>query len=502
MRHSPARWLPFVLLGVGAIVSASQVTVQEFRQRTWPVERPPRPLGAPQVRFPPYEIRTLANGLQVVAVSHHEQPAVSMRLLVRAGSAQDPNDRPGVASLVATLLDQGTTSRTAKQIATTIDSIGGILSAGSGSDLSYVNVVVMKDSLDLAASLIADIVRRPAFQPEEIERQRQQILSGFQVSYDDPDYVASVVVDRLIYGFSVYGLPGGGTPASISRLTRDDLQRFHATYFTPGNSILGVVGDVTAEEAFKTAERALGDWPRADVPPTARPEPPEPTRRIVVVDKPDAVQTEIRVGHIGIPRRHDDYMALNLTVKILGGEGSNRLHRVLRSERGLTYGASADLETLSLAGGIVAETDTRSDKTAQALRLIVEEFWKIQRERVGERELADAQAYLTGHFPLTIETPNAIAQQVLNNLFYGLPLEELQTYRERVSAVTVDDVQRVSRAFLRPDRLSIVLVGNAAAFVDELKTLGFGEIERVSLAELDVTAADFRRSGTPAARPR
>jgi zinc protease len=451
------------------------------------------------VKFPPYEIRTLPNGLQVMAVLHHEQPAVTVRLLTRAGSASDPEGKPGVASLVATLLDQGTTTKSAKQIATTIDGIGGALSVGAGSDLTFANVIVMKDSFQLALDLLADVIRRPAFAPEEIERQRQQIMSGFQVSYEDPEYVAGLVFDRLVYGFNPYGLPNSGTPASIGQIGREDLLAFHKQNFGPNNTILAVVGDVTAAEAFAGVERAFGDWARIDVPDRKPLAPPDPTRRIVVVDKPDAVQTEIRVGHIGIPRKHPDYMALDLAVKILGGEGSNRLHRVLRSERGLTYGASVEMDALLSSGNIVAETDTRSEATAEALRLIVDEFWNIQRERVGQRELGDAQAYLTGHFPLTIETPNAIALQVLNVLFYGLDPSEVETYRERVNAVTVDDIQRVARAYLKPDRLSIVLVGNAAAFADQLRGVGFGQFERVALADLDIMAADFRRAPRRAA---
>src|SRR5437016_5611421 len=191
-------------------------------------------------------------------------------------------------------------------------------------------------------------------------------------------------------------------------------------------------------------------------------------------------------------------MALNLAVRILGGEGSNRLHQVLRTERGLTYGAQASLDTLKRSGDIEAETNTRSEATGEVLRLITDEFWRIQRDRVSEHELADAKAYLTGSFPLTIETPDAIAVQVLTTLFYDLPVEQLQTFRERVNAVTVDDIQRVARAYLKPDRLSVVLVGNAGAFTSQLKGVGFGTFETIELGNLDLTAADFKR-GKPAA---
>jgi len=461
--------------------------------RDWPSEGPPRPWPARQVKFPPYEVRTLANGMQVVAVLHHEQPAVSVRLLVRAGAAQDPKGKGGVATLTAALLDQGTTTRSAFQIADQIDSIGGALGTGAGSDLSFVNAVVMKDSFGLAMDLLADVVRNPAFAEEEIDRQRQQAVSSLQVSRNDPDYVAGVVFDRLVYGFHPYGLPNSGTAESLSSITRADLQAFHSQYFVPNNMILAIVGDVTSDEAFGAAERVFGSWARREVPAVPVIEPPAPTRRVVVIDKPDAVQTEIRVGHLGIPRKHPDYMAVDLAFKILGGEGANRLHRVLRSERGLTYGASADIQTLKQAGDFVAETDTRTETTGEALRLIVEEFACLRRDRVHERELGDAQAYLSGNFPLTIETPDAIATQVLNAVFYELPLEDIPTFRERVQAVSPDDIQRVARQFVFPDRLAVVLVGNASGFVSQLKGLGFPEFEVIPIDEVDLMAASLRK---------
>ncbi len=387
--------------------------------------------------------------------------------------------------------------KSAEQIASTIDSIGGAIGAGAGSDITFINAAVMKDSLGLALDLVSDLARHPAFAPEEIDRQRQQIISGLKVSYDDPDYLAGVVFDRLVYGFHPYGKPDSGTPESIAAVTREDLLAFHKRWFGANNAILAIVGDVTPDEAFSGAERAFGSWERVNLPAIKTDEPPPPTRRVVIVDRPDAAQTEIRVGNVSLPRRHPDYLALDIATKILGGEGGNRLHRVLRSERGLTYGASADLNALKDTGDIVAETDTRSEKTAEALRLIVEEIVRLQRQRVQQRELSDAQEYLTGSFPLTVETPSAIALQVLNAVFYGLDLNELQTYRERVNAITVDDIQRVAQLYLHPDKLSIVLVGDASVFAKDLAGVGFDQVERIPIGELDLSAPDLRRHSTP-----
>ena len=188
-------------------------------------------------------------------------------------------------------------------------------------------------------------------------------------------------------------------------------------------------------------------------------------------------------------------MPLNLATRILGGEGANRLHQVLRTERGLTYGAQAEMHTLRETGALEASTNTRSEATAEVLRLMVDEFWRLQRDRVGERELTEAKNYMTGSFPLTIETADAIATQVLNVLFYGLPVEQLQSFRERVNAVTTDEVQRVSRFYLRPDRLSIVLVGNSQAFIPQLRRLGFNTFEVVEMNNLDLATPDLIRAG-------
>jgi zinc protease len=474
------------LLLAGASAAQAQV-------RDWPLELPPRPLSPRDVSFPPYEVRTLANGMQVMTVLHHEQPAVTMRLLVRAGAAQDPTGKDGLAFLAAQLLDQGTTTKSASQIADEIDLIGGAMGTAALPDLTSANVIVMKDSFDAGMRMLADVVRNPAFAQEEIDRQKKQILSSLQVSADDPEYVANTVFDRLVYGQHPYGLPGTGTTQTIATITRDDLRAFHRRYFVPNNMILAIVGDVTGPEASAAAERVFGSWPRVNLTFDQPVEPPTPSRRVIIVDKPDAVQTEIRVGQLAIPRKHPDYMAWDLAIKILGGEGANRLHGVLRSQRGLTYGASADTEAMKQAGDFVAETDTRTETTVEALALMIEEMVRLQRQPVPVRELANAQDYLAGSFPLTIETPNDIAVQVLNAMFYELPLQEISNFRERVTAVTPADIQRVAQQYIRTDRLSIVLVGNARGFLPQLKQLGPVEFELIPIGDLDLMEPSLRR---------
>ena len=480
-----------VLLVASVGLTAGQRGADALR---WPTERPPRPLAARPVKFPPYEIRTLPNGLQVVLVSQNEQPVVSARMLVRAGAAQDPKGKEGLAMLTAALLDQGTATRSSAKIAEEIDFMGGLLGSGAGTDLSFVNTISMKDGLGPALDLMGDIVRRPAFAEQEIERQTSQAMSSLKVAADDPDTVATQVIDRLVFGFHPYGLPSSGTAESLASLTRQDFVDFHKSWFVPNNALIALVGDVTPDEAFAQVQRVFGDWAKGPVPAFAPMDPPPAVKRLVVIDKPGSVQTEIRAGHLAIPRRHVDHLVLDQVVKILGGEGGNRLQQVLRSQKSLTYGASADLDAYKLAGAVVAETDTRTEATVEALRTVVEEFARVQRERVYEGELEGAQDFLAGSFPLSIESPDAIATRVLNQLFYDLPLEELPAYPERVRSVTVEDVQRVARAWLKPAQLSVVLVGEAERFVKDLAGAGFADVERIPIEELDLSAADLRRA--------
>ena len=454
------------------------------------------------MNFPPYQLLTLPNGLQVVAVLHHEQPVVSMRMIVRAGSSLDPKDKLGVAQLAAALLTQGTTEKTANQLNDEIDFLGGAMGAGAGTDLSFLNMVVMKDSFETGLRMLSDMARRPAFASEEIERQRQQMLSGLQVSFEDPEFIANAVFERLVYGFHPYGLPQTGTPTTLAAITRDDIVAFHRRTFAPNNTILAIVGDLTADEAFEGVKKVFGSWERREVTGDTFIAPPDPTRRVVIINKPDAVQTEVRVGHVGVKRNHPDYMALNLAIRILGGEGANRLHQVLRTARGLTYGAQAEMDTNRESGAFEASTNTRSEATGEVLRLMVDEFWRLQRERVRERELADAKAYMTGSFPLTIETPDAIATQVLNVLFYGLPIDELQSFRERVNAVTVDDIERVARV-LSEARSAVDRAGRQcgsvlfAAARDRVRHVRNRRTCRISISPPPTFGAKARRAGRP-----
>ncbi len=452
-----------------------------------PPPQPPRPF-----RFPEFASRILPNGLHVLVIEHREQPIVSLRLLVRAGAEQDPPDLPGLASLTAGLLDQGTKTRSALQIAETIESIGGQISTGSSWHQSFAAVSVLTPGVDTAFEILADIVRNPVFAEEEIERQRQQLLSGLRVQANDPSYLASTAIKRMIFGGHSYGHPPEGTLDSIPRLRREDLIAFHRALYHPNNAILAIAGDITTAEAFAKAEKYFGDWPRGEV--RAAPiSPPAPThgRKLLLIDKPDAVQTEIRLGKVGIARRDPDYFALQVLNAVLASGSGSRLWDLLRRERGLTYGVSSRLEAYHQPGSLTVSTFTRTEKTAETLRLILSELERIARERVTEEELQKAKNFLAGVFQLRLETPESLAMIVLDAVSHGFDYAYLSTYRDRLLSVTAEQVQGVARKYYRPDDLAIVLVGNASAFEKEVAHLG--PVERIAYTEVDFTRPDLKR---------
>ena len=335
-----ARLLGIVLCwGVAALLAADLP----------PSVPPPKPI---QSALP--VVRVLPNGLKLAVIERHELPIISIRMLVRSGAEADPAGLPGTAQMVASLLNQGTTKRSAQEIATTIDQIGGTIDTGAEWDNSFVALSVLADRAELAFDLVSDMVIRPAFAPSEIERQRKQALSALSVAHEDPAYVADAVFDRLTFAGTAYGHPPDGTEEAVRRLTFTDIREFYARNYRPENSILAVVGDIRADEAYQLATKFFVGWQQDDPLPTRRPSSIDSSqigtmdyskiRRIVPIDKPDAVQTEIRVGNRGIQRSNSDYLALTVANQILGGPATNRLYKALRTEHGLTYSASSEID--------------------------------------------------------------------------------------------------------------------------------------------------------------
>jgi zinc protease len=461
---------------------------------------PPRPF-----HFPDVATKTLSNGLRVFVVSETNsptaQPNVSVELLLpQAGSVADPPGKPGTAAMVASLITEGTARRTAQEINGAIDFVGGSLTANASSDATTVSATVVKKDFDLAMDLLSDITLHPSFTDAEIARRRQQALSDLALNYDDAEYLASATFRRVVYGANAYGLPPDGTPQTVGVLTRGDLVSFHDNGYNPQGALLAIAGDVTPEEGFAAAEKYLGAWqPKAAapaaVPGALRPKGP----RIFLIEKPDAVQTQIRVGRTGIPRNSPDYLPLTVTNQIFGGSYNARLNTAVRLKKGLTYDASSEFLSYRGAGNFVVSTFTRTEETVAATQLVMDEIRKMSSGDVTPEELDVARDFLAYVFPLHAETPEDVADRALGVAFYGLPADYLETYQTHIRSVSAADVKRIAQTYFDPSDIDLVLVGNVAGFRDALqKLLPDAKVIDIPAERLDLLSQDLRQ---PAATP-
>jgi zinc protease len=433
----------------------------------------------------------LLNGLTVYVIEDHRLPVVTYALEILAGNCDVDPTKSGLPSLAAGLLREGAGARTSPEISALIDGCGGSLGASATDDATTAGGTFMKSNSTLGLELLADIVLRPRFAEDEMARRVQQVLSGLAVNLDDPSYLISLVASRVILGSHPYAYPGDGTPATISALRRDDLAGFWKRTYAPQRAWFAVSGDVSPDEGFRLAEQAFGAWKDdAAAPPAVLPPPSPRSGRVVIVDMPQAVQTQIAIGQSGIPRNHPDFMALNVANQIFGGSFNSRLNMKIRAQEGLTYDASSGFEAQRQAGEFTVNTFTRTEKTTEAVRMIVDLLKEFHENPAGEEEFDEAKAFLNGSFALATETSGQVADRVLSAALYGLGDEYWSDYREQLDALTIGQVRDAVQRFIEPAKLSIVAVGNAQAFSKELA--GYGPTTVIPQAELDLIAADLR----------
>jgi zinc protease len=481
----------------GAVATGAPARAQERDVKL--VETPPPVGGAPAFKLPPVQEKRLENGLRIIFLENHEQPVVTMSIMFRSGAASEPADKAGLAQMTTSLLDQGTATRSAQQIAEAIDSAGGGLSASAGWDSMTASTTVLANRTALAADLLADVLRNPAFKQEEIDRVRNQTLNGLRVARSNAGTVADEVFDRVVFGQLPYAHPIGGTEATIGAITRDDIVAFHKARFVPNNATLAIVGDLKAKEAFDLAEKTFGSWPQGDPPPPPKFVTPVATKyRFIILDKPDAAQTEIRAGMAGFSRNDPDYYAASVTNTILGGAPfSSRIESELRVKRGLTYGAGSHFDARALGGAFQVETNTKTATTAEAVQVILEQVAGLRAGEAPADELAARKGYLTGVFVVALETPEAVASRLLQAELYGLGRDYLDTYTAKVQAVTAADVHRIAETRIVPDQFVVVLAGNAAEFEEQIRKLG--PVEKIPFDEVDTMSASLRRAAPAAA---
>lgn len=455
---------------------------------------PPPPAASRPVSLPTTFEKTLANGLRVVAVERRNVPLITAQLIIRSGGETDPSNKPGLAALTAGLLAQGTTSRTALQIAQATDALGAELEAQADWDGSVVSVNATTPKFRAAFEVFADVVRRPAFAEIEIARTKTRTLSALQLTYNDPSALAELVAARVLYGGEAYGHPLAGTPGSVRTIARSDLVTFHTEHYRPDNAILIVGGDITPDAVYAAAEQVFGDWSTA-IP--IRPERAVDTNagraRVVVVDKPDAGRAALVVGRVGIARSSPDFFAGLVTNAVLTGF-SGRLNKEVRIKRGLSYDASTQLDARSTPGPFLATTLVDNARVAEGAGVVLETIAGVGKESIDESELTTRKATLTGSFARELQTIDGLATRVGALALYNIPLTELNFYIQAVEAVKPTEVQKFATTQLSQG--SLVIVGNARLFLADLRKR-FWNVEVVRFEQLDLGRADLGIQAPP-----
>lgn len=436
---------------------------------TAPSPAPPRPY-----HFPAITRTTLPNGLRVLVTENRNAPLVSMRALVRSGADHDTAETAGLAALTADLLDEGAGERDAIRIAEDVGLLGAALGTGADWDASYVSLDVLSRNAEAIASIFGDVTARATLPEDGLARVRAERLNELLQQRNEPAAIAGKRFAGLLYGTGAYGNSVGGNAESVARITLDDVRRFYAEHYLPNNSSIVLSGDIDPNAAVELITRVFGDWARGAEPPRPEVSPrPIDCCRIYVVDRPQAVQSEIRVGHIGVPRATEDYFPLSVMNAIFGGIFNSRININLRERHGYTYGARSQFAFRRQAGPFVVAAPVRNEVTRESVSEMLAELRRMRSGDVDDRELDDTKSYLMGVFPATVQTASDVASRLVDMELYGLPEDYFDRYRENIAAVTKDDVVRVANKYLDPDRTLIVIVGNAKQIREPLGTLGF-----------------------------
>jgi predicted Zn-dependent peptidase len=452
-----------------------------------PVPGEPRPY-----EFPPTERFALANGLRLVVTPMPGRELVSASLVIRSGAADEPDALGGATVLAARALTEGTELRDAIALTEAAERLGASIHAEAGWDATSAGLDVPASRLEPALELLAEVVRRPSFPESEVERLRDERLTDLLQAKADPRRRADEAYVSTIYApSSPYHRPAGGTAETVAALSAADLRATHERSVSPSRSAVVVAGDVDPDEVRRIVERLFGDWAGHDA---TEPAPIDDTpgvdaRRVLVVHRPGAVQTEIRIGHPGLSRRTPDFYPVTVMGAILGGLFNSRLNMNLREEKGYTYGASAGFDLRRARGPFTARAAVNTEATIPALHEFLLELDRIRDSAVTDAELRAARDYLVGVFPLRFETPGPVAGSLAGLFVHGLPDDELARYRSEIEAVTADDVLRVAREHIRPDRAAIVLVGDHEQFGEALEAEDLGPIELIRDPEPTQAAA-------------
>jgi predicted Zn-dependent peptidase len=448
---------------------------------------PPALAPTPQLDLPAIQKRALSNGLAVWFVESHEVPIVQVNMVVRAGAGDDPAGKFGAASLTAAMLDEGAGSRSALELADAVEFLGAGLTTTSSFDSSAVRLNVPVERLRDALPLLADVTLRPTFPAMELERLRQERLTALLQARDDPASIAPMAFSRIVFGaMHRYGTGAVGAESSIKTLSIGDLSSFHAAYYQPANAVLVVVGDIKPEAVLPELEKQFGGWRAAAAPARRTPVPAAPQIArggIYIVDKPEAEQSQIRIGWVGVPRSTPDYFPLIVLNTILGGSFTSRLNQNLREAHGYAYGAGSSFDMRLSAGPFVAAAGVQTDKTGESVREFFNELTRITTEPIGADEIAKAKNYIALGFPAEFESSADLSRQLEELIVYQLPDDYFERYIANVQAVTADAAQKVAKTYIQPPRFAVVVVGDRKVIEAGIRALNLGPVTVMSVEQ-------------------
>jgi zinc protease len=438
----------------------------------------PTPGPSRQYSFPSFERRRLSNGLDVVVASVRKLPLVTVTMQAEAGAVCDPSGNEGLAHLTASLLLEGTVDCDGAELAERFERLGASVEAHADWDTAVVTFTVLSRQIEPAFALATDVLLRPAFREREVERLKGERLAELLQLRAEPRGLADETFARVVYELgSRFAKPDGGSDISINAIGRNPVAEFYRARYSPQATTVIVVGDIDADAATRLVESSLGGWRGASPPSVSVSDrPARVSKAITIVPKAEAPQSELRIGHVGVPRRHPDYFAIVVMNAVLGGLFNSRINLNLREAHGYTYGAFSGFDWRRQAGPFAVSTAVRSDVTEAAVKEVVAEIDRIRDAPIESEELSLATSYLDGVFPIRYETTAAIASALANLIGYGLPGDYFDTYRDRIRGVTVEDVQAAAQNHLLPDRLQVLAVGNPEAIRGPLEALGWGEL--------------------------
>ena len=437
--------------------------------------RPPLPGPGRATRFPAFARLPLANGVQILAIELRRAPLVSLELACRAGAELDPPARRGLATFTAGLLDEGTARRSSSEIAAGVEGLGGSLGTGADWNAAYLRIGLLSTHRRAGLELLAELVTQPIFPEAEVERLRRQRLAELLRRRDEPGILADERLARVLYGDGPYGSSLIGDEAAVASYSRADCESFYRTHFAPDASFLLAAGDLGVEELAERAGEHLDAWPRPAAA-AATPAPARPLLRagltIDIVDRPAAAQTELRIGHAGVPKRHPDRAALTVANAMLGGKFTSRINLNLRERHGFTYGAFSRFAERRGPGPFVIGAAVGNDVAGAAAREILTELERMRQEPPPEPELAETRSYLLGVFPYGLQTADDLVRKLAEIAVHGLPDDYYRRHLAAIEATAADDVERVARAHLDPANAAIVAAGPADALRPQLEELG------------------------------